>query len=100
MCRTRYREFEDVGRAVQDAPHSAEDLRKKLWGQRFAMAEAHRHEPLASEARAVSELDRLLGHITSPTDTPGTLRTKDGHWVRSKSEREIANLLFHDRIAY
>lgn len=57
-------------------------------------------ELIASEAEAISELDRILAHGVSPTDTPGNLRTKDGHWVRSKSEREIADFLFENRIAY
>lgn len=63
-------------------------------------AEAPRAEPLSAEARAVSELDKVLGHVPSATDTPGSFRTKDGHWVRSKSERDIANFLFDNRIAF
>lgn len=143
MCRACYQDHQDVILDVQDEPYSAEEVRRKLWGQQFEKnrtpanrariayaayvlasegddeplfevrkalgststteiraPEASRPEPLAKEAQAVSELDRLLGHATSATDTPGQLRTKDGHWVRSKSERDIANFLFDNRIAY
>lgn len=143
MCRACYEAQEAVIVDLQGAPHSSEEVRRKLWGQQFEknrtpanrariayaayllasggddelLAEAKRvfatpvaspnrakenppTEPLATEARAVSELDRLLGHSTSATDTPGPIRTKDGHWVRSKSERDIANFLFDNRIAY
>lgn len=143
MCRGCYQEFEGVIRDVQDEPYAPDELRKKLWGQRFeknrtpanrariayaayllasegddeplndvrrafeapatspsVASEAPKPEPLASEARAVSDLDRLLGHVTSATDTAGGIRTKDGHWVRSKSEQYIANFLFDNRIWY
>lgn len=143
MCRSCYQEHHELVVDIQDAPYSAEELRRKLWGQQFEknrtpanrariayaayllasegddellgevrrvlasppsaparVSEAPPVEPLAKEARAVSELDRLLGHVTSATDTPGSIRTRDGHWVRSKSERAIANFLFDNRIAY
>ena len=143
MCRACYQEHQEVVLDVQGAPHSPEELRRKLWGQQFEknrtpanrariayaayllasegddepLAEVKRvlatpaaspgrvseslpAEPLAKEARAVGDLDRLLGHVTSATDAPGAIRTKDGHWVRSKSERDIANFLFDNRIAY
>lgn len=49
----------------------------------------------------ISALEETLGG-SNPTasDLPGPLRTKDGHWVRSKSEREIANFLFEHKIRY
>ena len=143
MCRSCYHEFEGIIDDVQDKPFSPDELRKKLWGQRFEknrtpanrariayaayllasegddelLGEVRRAfeaptiaanstqltpepEPLAPEARAVSELDRLLDHARSATDSPGTFRTKDGHWVRSKSEQYIANFLFDNRIWY
>ena len=143
MCRSCYQSFDEMIREVQAKPYSAEELRKKLWGQQFEKnrtpanrariayaayvlasegddemllevrrafeapaapsspaSDVPKLEPLASEARAVSDLDKLLGHRSSATDTAGGIRTKDGHWVRSKSEQYIANFLFDNRIWY
>lgn len=143
MCRGCYRDFEGIIREVQDQPYARDELRRKLWGQRFeknrtpanrariayaahvlasegddeALDEVRRafetlaatedvppeepkFEPATSQGRAVVELDKHLGHVARAADTPGSIRTKDGHFVRSKSERDIANFLFDRRIPY
>lgn len=62
---------------------------------------AEENQPLASEASAVSNLEAALGkRDREKLQSPGAFRTRDGHHVRSKSEREIANFLFDNRIAY
>jgi hypothetical protein len=56
---------------------------------------------LEEPAKDISALEAALRKRNpGPVDKPGTFRTKDGHWVRSKSERDIANFLFDHRIAY
>lgn len=62
---------------------------------------AEQVQPLANEAEALSNLEAALGRRDRERlMQPGPFRTKDGHHVRSKSEREIANFLFDNRIAY
>lgn len=56
---------------------------------------------LEEEARTVTALEEALGEKPSRhVEKPGEFRTRDGHWVRSKSERDIANYLFERRIRY
>lgn len=58
-------------------------------------------ESIPTFQRNISALEETLGPSQAvPSDRPGAYRTKDGHWVRSKSEREIANFLFDRRIPY
>lgn len=59
----------------------------------------NRPDSLTAEAHAVSLLEEALGaRDKERLQRPGEYRTKDGRWVRSKSEREIANFLFDNRI--
>ncbi len=53
------------------------------------------------EAQDVERLDAKLSEDRSlHSYGPGRWRTRDGHWVRSKSERDIANFLFDNNIRY
>lgn len=63
--------------------------------------EVEQPQPLSAAASEVSNLEAALGKSDRERlQSPGAFRTKDGHHVRSKSEREIANFLFDNRIAY
>lgn len=63
--------------------------------------ETERASSLTADARDVSLLEEALGsRDRERIQRPGEYRTKDGHWVRSKSEREIANFLFDNKIRY
>ncbi len=105
---------------------TADELRAMVWGQGFAknrtprnrarigyaaylMAAAGDEEfvtmvrrELLSQVDYRSPLEESLGPpaMAAATDIPGKYRTRDGHWVRSKSERDIANFLFDQRIPY
>lgn len=149
MCRPCFLHHEPAIRELQLAPLTIEELRRKLWGQRFEKNRtpairariayaahllacagddemlarvretletqsapeaadpptrdppARPHDALHEEAKALSHLDEALDQThADPHRQPGAYRTKDGHWVRSKSEREIANFLFDNRIPY
>jgi hypothetical protein len=57
--------------------------------------------PLSEAAHEVTHLEAAIGaRDQERQQKAGEYRTKDGHWVRSKSEREIANFLFDNRIPY
>lgn len=58
-------------------------------------------DELAHDVEKIIELDAKLGEgRVEDRHGPGGTRTKDGHFVRSKSEREIANFLFDNKIRY
>lgn len=58
-------------------------------------------EGLDAEAREVAFLESKLSEGRAKfAHGPGSYRTVDGHYVRSKSERDIANFLFYHRIPY
>lgn len=130
LCRTCYRENQETISQVQNKPLDARAVSQNLWGQRFEKNRtpanrtriAYAAYLLAQEGEE-GPLEAVRSSLTSgrfpepdpaqaapptsatrpakdPIKTPGGYRTKDGHYVRSKSERDIANFFFDNRIPY
>ena len=92
--------------AQEGEDHLLETVRNTLLRQTGdrGTTEVIHPEPSLEAERLESELSALeqaLDPVYRPNiDRPGEHRTKDGHFVRSKSEVAIANFLFDNRICY
>lgn len=138
LCTDCYKGYRAIRLDVEEDDVDAEELRRKLWGQKFEknrtpenrariawaayqlaeegddeiLTEIRRTFPaqrirLAPDsvverrsAPAVREPSSPNGRASHPVDLPGKFVTEDGHRVRSKSERAIADYLFRNGFRY